>query len=130
MVVSAFGSRVLISQAFWNFWSAELGDGMASVALSLYICGHLLHSSWELIELACARAGPSLDVPGGLGPVSGGQKGSKSCTQSPCAITAVAAKLPNVEDMPGEHPQKGNMPWLFAGEEGPGYGNAVWKVSG
>lgn len=25
-------------------------------------------------------------------------------------LTAVAAKLPNVEDMPGEHPQKGNMP--------------------
>lgn len=34
----------------------------------------------------------------------------RSCTQSPCAITAAAAKLPNVEDTPGEHPQKGNTP--------------------
>lgn len=34
----------------------------------------------------------------------------RSCTQSPCVITAVAAKLPNVEDMPREHPQKGKTP--------------------
>lgn len=34
----------------------------------------------------------------------------RSCTRSPCAITAVTAKLPNVEDTPGEHPQKGKTP--------------------
>lgn len=34
----------------------------------------------------------------------------RSRTQSPCAITAAAAKLPHVEDTPGEHPQKGKTP--------------------
>ena len=55
----------------------------------------------------------------------------RSRTQSPYAIiTAAAAKLPHVEGTPGERPQKGENTRLLVERVSPGYGNAVWKVSG
>lgn len=100
-----------------------------SVALSLYICGHLLHSSWELIELACARAGPSLDVPGGLGPVSGGQKGSVMHSE-PLCYHSCGCQAPECGGHAWGAPTKGEYARLLLERVSPGYGNAVWKVSG
>ena len=69
----------------------------------------MLHSSWELIQLALREQALAWMCQGALEVCLEAGRG-RSCTRSPCAITAVTAKLPNVEDTPGEHPQKGKTP--------------------